>query len=88
MQGTLVDEKRNNMKQYFKEMLSDSSNISSKRFCGFLGWLLCLIICGWCVWTKQEAPEIIEMLFICSTSLLGIDSITGIWKKTITKNGK
>jgi hypothetical protein len=23
------------------------------------------------------------MLFICSTSLLGIDSITGIWKKEI-----
>jgi hypothetical protein len=25
------------------------------------------------------------MLFICSTSLLGIDSITSIWKKNINK---
>ena len=76
------------MKQFFKDMLSSESAVSSKRFCGFLGWILCLIICWWCVWTKNEAPEIIEMLFICSTSLLGIDSITGIWKKTINKGGK
>ena len=69
-------------------MLSDESSVSSKRFCGFLGWVLCLTICGWCTWTKQEAPEIIEILFICSTSLLGIDSITRIWTKNINKNGK
>jgi hypothetical protein len=25
------------------------------------------------------------MLFICSTSLLGIDSITNIWRKNINK---
>jgi hypothetical protein len=25
------------------------------------------------------------LLFICSTSLLGIDSITSIWKKNINK---
>ncbi len=32
------------------------------------------------------APEIVDLLFICSTSLLGIDSVTGIWKKNINKN--
>jgi hypothetical protein len=76
------------MLQYFKDMLSSRSPVSSKRFCGFIGWILCLAICGWCVLTKQEAPEIIDMLFICSTSLLGIDSITSIWKKSVNKGGK
>ena len=76
------------MKQFFKDMLSSESSVSSKRFCGFLGWILCLVICGWCTWKQREAPEVIEILFICSTSLLGIDSITGIWKKTINKGGK
>ena len=76
------------MKQYFKDMLSSRSSVSSKRFCGLLGWILCLIICIWCTWNRIEAPEVIEILFICSTSLLGIDSITGIWKKDIHKGGK
>ena len=27
-----------------------------------------------------QAPLITEMLFYCSTTLIGIDSVTGIWK--------
>lgn len=69
-------------------MLSSRSPVSSKRFCGLIGWILCLSVCAWCTWTKQEAPEVIDMLFICSTSLLGIDSITSIFKKQVNKGGK
>lgn len=49
--------------------------------CGFLGWLVCLFICIWCTIYVIPAPEIVQLLFICSTSLLGIDSIVGIWYK-------
>lgn len=51
------------MKEFFLKMFTAHSGLSSKRVCGFFGWLVCL----------------------CSTSLLGIDSITGIWHKNINK---
>lgn len=69
------------MKEFFIKMFTAHSGLSSKRICGFLGWLLCLFICLYCTLMTIPAPEIIETLFICSTSLLGIDSITGIWHK-------
>lgn len=86
MHATSEEEKRNKMKQFFKDMLNSESSVSSKRFCGLLGWLLCLILCCYCTYKQQEAPDVVEILFICSTSLLGIDSITNIWKKNINAN--
>jgi hypothetical protein len=67
-------------------MLSAESGVSSKRVAGFLGWIVCLSITIWSTIYTIPTPDIVEMLFICSTSLLGIDSITGIWKKNINKN--
>lgn len=69
-------------------MLTAHSGLSSKRLCGFIGWIVCLFICVWCTILVIQAPEIIDLLFICSTSLLGIDSITGIWKKNINIDKK
>ena len=65
------------------KIFQSRSGVSSKRVCGFLGWLVCLFICVWCTIYVIAAPQIVEILFICSTSLLGIDSVTGIWKKEI-----
>ena len=69
------------MKDFFIKMFTARSGLSSKRVCGFLGWIVCLFICVYCTINAIAAPVIVEMLFICSTSLLGIDSITGIWKR-------
>lgn len=69
--------------EFVLKIFQSRSGVSSKRICGFIGWLICLFICLWCTIQGIAAPEIVEMLFICSTSLLGIDSITGIWKKEI-----
>lgn len=69
-------------------MLTAHSGLSSKRLCGFIGWIVCLFICVWCTILVIQAPEIIDLLFVCSTSLLGIDSITGIWKKNINIDKK
>lgn len=66
------------MKNFFIKMFTAHSGLSSKRVCGLLGWLVCLFICIWCTIYVIPAPEIVQLLFICSTSLLGIDSIVGI----------
>jgi hypothetical protein len=29
-----------------------------------------------------EAPQIVDMLFVCSTSLLGVEAITSIFSKS------
>lgn len=69
------------MKEFFIKMFTAHSGLSSKRICGFIGWIVCLFIVIYCTIMIIPAPAITEYLFICSTSLLGIDSITGIWKK-------
>ena len=59
------------MKEFFLKMFTAHSGLSS--------------ICVYCTIMVIPAPEVVELLFICSTSLLGIDSITGIWHKNINK---
>lgn len=76
------------MKRFFIKMFTAHSRLSSKRVCGFFGWITCLFICIYCTITVTPSPEIIDMLFICSTSLLGIDSITGIWHKNLNRNNR
>lgn len=68
-------------KEFIIQSLSSDSSLSSKRVCGLLGWIICIALCVYCVISLKEAPDVVDLLFICSTSLLGIDSITNIWKK-------
>lgn len=62
-------------------IVSSHSGISSKRFCGLVGWLTCLGIIIYCTVTCIQAPVIVDTVLYCCMGLLGIDSITGIWKK-------
>lgn len=71
---------------FFIKMFTAHSGLSTKRVCGFLGWITCLFICVWCTLHCIPAPEVIDMLFICSTTLMGADTVTSIWKKNINKN--
>lgn len=61
--------------------LANSGGLSSKRVCGVLGWIVCLGIAIYCTITVVQAPLILETILWCCMGLLGIDSITGIWKK-------
>lgn len=70
------------IRQFFLDMFSADKAVSAKRVSGVLGWLICLVICMYCTFTKVEAPGITDTLFICSTALIGLDSITGIFNKT------
>lgn len=69
-------------KQFLKSIfLNQPNSISSKRICGVLGWLLCLGVLGYCTYNEIQAPVMIDTIIISSTALLGVDSITNIWKK-------
>lgn len=74
--------------EFISKIFQSRSGVSSKRICGFMGWIVCLFVCVYCTVCAIPAPQIVEMLFICSTSLLGIDSVTGIWKKEIKQDNK
>lgn len=68
-------------KDFIVKMLSSNSNVSSKRVCGVIGWILCLLVMVYCSIQVIQAPEITEIIIWASTMLLGVDSITKIWKK-------
>lgn len=75
-----------NCNNFFIKVFTAHSGLSSKRVCGFFGWVVCLFICVWCTIKVIESPEIVDMLFICSTTLLGADTITSIWRKNVNKS--
>lgn len=69
-------------REFFTKMFMRSSDVSSKRFFGAIGWTVCIGICIYCVVSGLAAPDIIETLFYCTAGLLGLDSVTSAWKGT------
>lgn len=66
--------------------LRDSGGLSSKRILGIIGFLVCTIIYIIGFFTGIEIPEFGELLITVSASLVGLDSVTGIWNKSISKS--
>ena len=70
-----------NIKQIIKSILSSAQgSISSKRLCGIIGWLVCLGICIYCTIQVIQAPMLTDSILIGSAALLGVDSVTAIWR--------
>lgn len=69
-----------NIKEYVKLMITSHSGISSKRVCGVLGFLVIMFVIVFCAIAETQAPVIMETFIWAVCALLGIDSITGIWK--------
>lgn len=69
------------MKELFIKLITSGSGLSSKRFLGFLGWIVCLVVAIYCTILEIQAPVFLDSIIIASTALLGVDSITDIWKK-------
>lgn len=69
-----------NIKEYIKLMITSHSGISSKRVCGVLGFLVIMFVIVLCTVTGIQAPLILETFIWAVCMLLGIDSVTGIWK--------
>ena len=74
------------IKEFLKLMITAHSGISSKRVCGVLGFLVIMFVIIFCTVTAVEALAILETFIWAVCMLLGIDSITGIFKK-FNKNG-
>nr|DAK03754.1 MAG TPA: hypothetical protein [Bacteriophage sp.] len=73
---------------FIKEIVTSHSGISSKRVCGVIGWLVCLGVLIYCTINVIQAPLMIDTFLVCCMTLLGIDSVTGIWKKFDKPNKK
>ena len=69
-----------NAKKYLRLIITSHSGISSKRVCGLLGFLVIMFVIIFCAVTAVEAPVILETFIWAVCALLGIDSITSIWK--------
>ena len=66
---------------WLRETLSAPSGmLSSKRICGTLGFLICLGIFIYCTILEIQAPDMVDTLLLCCMGLLGVDSVTSIWK--------
>lgn len=69
-----------NAKKYLRLIITSHSGISSKRVCGLLGFLVITFVIAFCTICNLQAPVIVEPFIWAVCALLGIDSITGIWK--------
>ena len=68
------------IKKYIRLMITSHSGLSSKRVCGTLGFLVIMFVIVFCTVTAAEAPAILETFIWAVCALLGIDSVTSIWK--------
>lgn len=59
---------------------AERGSLSSKRLCGIIGWLGCTAVLIMCTVWDREAPGMVNVVIYSSTALLGVDSITDIWK--------
>lgn len=68
------------IKEYIRLMITSHSGISSKRVCGVLGFLVMSFVLIYCAICGIQAPIMIDTFIWSVTLLLGVDSVTGIWK--------
>ena len=64
----------------FKEIFTKNGTMSSKRVCGVLGWLICVTVLIYCTIQVIQAPTMIDIFIVTCAGLLGVDSVTDIWK--------
>lgn len=69
----------------FKEIISgENGRLSSKRVMGIVVLVICLICTCWLVYKEggtTVVENLLQTLMIMAAALLGISSVTGIWKK-------
>lgn len=68
------------MRELLKQIITSHSGVSSKRVCGVLGFLVISFVLIYCTICSIQAPEMIDTFIYAVSLLLGIDSVTGIWK--------
>ena len=68
------------LKEYIILMITSHSGISSKRVCGVLGFLTIMFAVIFCTVTGTQTPLIVGTFIWAVCMLLGLDSVTDIWK--------
>ena len=71
---------------FLKQLITAHTGISSKRVCGVVGFITVIGVLIYCTINVVQAPTMIEPFMYVICTLLGIDSITGIWKKFDKEN--
>lgn len=69
------------MKDYIIKILTSGTGLSSKRVVGVAAWIVCLLVLLYCTITNIQAPDFSEVVVIAASALLGVDSVTKIWRK-------
>lgn len=83
----MMDHKKDNYKKnsIMREMISDSTGqVSSKRVMGAITLVICMGCTIWLVISEggtSVVENLLQTLMIMAAALLGISSVTGIWKK-------
>lgn len=71
------------IKDFLVKMVTSNSGISSKRVCGVIGFLVIVFAIIFCTVNVIQVPEIVETFIWAVALLLGVDSITDIFKNKI-----
>ena len=74
----IKEEKKEN---FWKQIIISHSGVSSKRICGVFGFLIVIAALIYCTLNCIQAPDMIEPFMYAICLLLGIYSVTGIWRK-------
>lgn len=73
----------NFMSNFLSSLLSgERGSLSSKRLSGMIGWLVSLAVLLMCTVWDRQAPDMVASIIYASTALLGLDSVTEIWKNS------
>jgi hypothetical protein len=77
----------NKIKEFLVKMVTSHSGISSKRVCGVIGFIVIVFVLIYCTINVVQAPAMIDTFIYAICILLGVDSVTGIFKN-FTNNEK
>jgi hypothetical protein len=70
----------NKIKEFLVKMVTSHSGISSKRVCGVIGFIVIVFVLIYCTINVVQAPAMIDTFIYAICILLGVDSVTGIFK--------
>lgn len=73
----------NKFKDFFVKMVTAHSGLSSKRVCGVIGFAVIVFTIIFCTINVIQTPQIVETFIWAVCILLGVDSITDIFKDRI-----
>lgn len=81
----MLNQKKNTDKtkdiiSFLKQIITANSGVSSKRVCGMIGFIVVVFVLLYCTIANTQAPVMIDTFIYAICLLLGIDSVTNIWK--------